>query len=298
MSKCKFFYFLFVVVLALGISGCAKQVKSVSLDNATLTVEHGGKFILTAAIMPNDADDQSVVWSVDAQNVVTAVSNENTSQKEFIAANVGVANIKVVSSNKREAVCKVTVTENADDKAAREKAEEEARIAKAKADEEARIAKEKAEAEAKVMAEKTAALNKANSYLSNMYFSKAGLFNQLTSKAGSGFSEEAAQYAVDNVKVDWKEMALGQAGSYLKSSSFSKLGLYNQLTSKAGSKFLPEEAQYAVDNVKADWKEMALEKAKSYLRNSDMSIESLRRQLQYEKFTNDEVNYAINHLNN
>ena len=297
MFKRKIVIFLFVVALTLGISGCAKQVKSVSLDKATLTVEHGGNFVLTAAVMPNDADDPSMVWSVDTQNV-SAVTNDNTPQKEFLAANVGVANVKVVSSNKREAVCKVTVTENADDKAAREKAEEEARIAKAKADEEARIAKEKADAEAKVMAEKTAALNQANSYLSHSYFSKAGLFDQLSSKAGSSFSEEAAQYAVDNVKVDWKEMALGQAGSYLKSSSFSKQGLYRQLTSKAGSKFLPEEAQYAVDNVKADWKEMALEKAKSYLRSSDMSTESLRRQLKYENFTDDEVNYAINHLNN
>lgn len=142
MAKCKFFYSVFVVVLALGLSGCAKQVKSVSLDKATLTVEHGGNFILTAAVMPNDADDKSVAWSVDTQNV-SAVSNENTLQKEFLAANVGEANVKVISSNGLEAVCKVTVTENADDKVAREKAEEEARIAKAKAEEEARIAAEK-----------------------------------------------------------------------------------------------------------------------------------------------------------
>jgi SOS response regulatory protein OraA/RecX len=275
MFKRKIVIFLFVVALTLGISGCAKQVKSVSLDKATLTVEHGGNFVLTATVMPDDASDKSVKWVVNTE-YLSATTSENTLQKEFLAAKVGQTTIGVTSKKGESASCVVTITENADDKAAREKAD----------------------AELEVMEEKTAALSEANSYLSHSYFSKAGLFDQLSSKAGSGFSEEAAQYAIDNVKVDWKEMALGQANSYLKTSSYSKQGLYRQLTSKAGSKFLPEEGQYAIDNVKADWKEMALEKAKSYLRSSDMSTDSLRRQLKYENFTDDEINYAINHLNN
>ena len=65
---------------------------------------------MSSTVFPKDAVDRSIVWSVDTQNV-SAVTNENTQQKEFLAANVGEANIKVVSTNGLEAVCKVTVTE-------------------------------------------------------------------------------------------------------------------------------------------------------------------------------------------
>lgn len=206
MAKCKFFYSVFVVVLALGLSGCAKQVKSVSLDKATLTVEHGGNFILTAAVMPNDADDKSVAWSVDTQNV-SAVSNENTLQKEFLAANVGEANVKVISSNGLEAVCKVTVTENADDKVAREKAEEEARIAKAKAEEAARVAKEKAEQEAK-KARMDELIKKIDKW------EKDGL------DEGAAFAEGYTQAEVDEANAQRRKKATGKASSITEERAF------------------------------------------------------------------------------
>ncbi|WP_307682233.1 Ltp family lipoprotein [Trueperella bonasi] len=48
----------------------------------------------------------------------------------------------------------------------------------------------------------------AESYLELFAFSKSELYDQLTSEYGEGLSHEAAQYAVDNVDVDWNEQAL------------------------------------------------------------------------------------------
>lgn len=61
-------------------------------------------------------------------------------------------------------------------------------------------------AEEKVPTEYKSALRKAKSYSDAMGMSKAGLYNQLTSEHGEKFSKEAAQYAIDNVKADWKKM--------------------------------------------------------------------------------------------
>ena len=93
------------------------------------------------------------------------------------------------------------------------------------------------------------ALKSAESYLEHSSFSKKGLFRQLTSEYGAGFTEEEAQYAIDNVEVDWKEEAVESAESYLEHSSFSKNELLNQLISEYGAGFTEEEAQYAVEKV-------------------------------------------------
>ena len=93
------------------------------------------------------------------------------------------------------------------------------------------------------------ALKKAESYLNFTAFSYNGLYDQLTSEYGSGFTPEAAQYAVDNVEVDWNEQAVKKAESYLEFSAFSEQGLYDQLTSEYGSGFTHEQAQYAIDRV-------------------------------------------------
>lgn len=91
------------------------------------------------------------------------------------------------------------------------------------------------------------ALKQAESYVKHSSFSKKGLYNQLTYE-GEGYSDEEAQYAVENVEVDWKAEALEQGKSYVKHSSFSKQGLYNQLTYE-GEGYTDEEAQYAVDEI-------------------------------------------------
>ena len=93
------------------------------------------------------------------------------------------------------------------------------------------------------------ALRKAKLYADTMNMSKAGLYDQLTSEYGEKFTVEAAQYAIDNITVDWRENALKKAKLYQETMSMSPAAIYDQLTSEYGEKFTAEEAQYAIDNL-------------------------------------------------
>jgi len=150
-----------------------------------------------------------------------------------------------------------------------------------------------------VPAEYTSALNSAQDYSDLMHMSKQGLFDQLTSEYADQFSDEAAQYAVDNVEADWNENALKSAESYSETMHMSKQGIYDQLTSEYGEKFEPDQAQYAIDNIEADWNANALASAENYRDSLDMSPEAIRDQLSSEygeKFTQEEADYAVDHL--
>lgn len=65
---------------------------------------------------------------------------------------------------------------------------------------------------AEVPEEFQVALDTAETSLDALAFSKEGLYNQLLYKE---FSEEAAQYAVDNIQADWNEQAVLVAQRYL-----------------------------------------------------------------------------------
>jgi hypothetical protein len=174
---------------------------------------------------------------------------------------------------------------------------EEAPVEEAPAEE--APAEEEAPADGDVPGEFTSALNSAQSYSDLMHMSYQGLFDQLTSEYGDQFSEEAAQYAVDNVDADWNENALKSAESYSETLHMSKQGIYDQLISEHGEQFTEEQAQYAIDTIDVDWKQNALESARSYRDTMDMSPEAIRDQLtsEYgEKFTQEEADYAIENL--
>ena len=93
------------------------------------------------------------------------------------------------------------------------------------------------------------ALAKAQMYVNLMHMSKARLYTQLTSSYGERFSEEAAQYALEHVKADWKENALRTAENYSRTMHMSKARIYDQLTSEYGEKFTQEEAQWAMEHL-------------------------------------------------
>lgn len=93
------------------------------------------------------------------------------------------------------------------------------------------------------------ALKKADAYANGMDMSKAGVYDQLVSEYGEGFSEEAAQYAIDNVEADWNENALQKAILYQDDMAMSPNAIRDQLISEYGEKFTEEEAQYALDNL-------------------------------------------------
>lgn len=93
------------------------------------------------------------------------------------------------------------------------------------------------------------ALKQAQSYSSTMHMSKKGIYKQLTSEYGEGFTAEAAQYAIDNMVADWNANALTTAKSYQTTMNMSKQAIYKQLISEYGEGFTAEEAQYAIDHL-------------------------------------------------
>jgi hypothetical protein len=93
------------------------------------------------------------------------------------------------------------------------------------------------------------ALESAESYLETSGFSKQGLYEQLSSEYGAGFTQAEAQYAVDHVDVDWKKEAVESARSYLDTMPMSRNDLLDQLTSEYGAGFTYEQALYAVNKV-------------------------------------------------
>ena len=103
--------------------------------------------------------------------------------------------------------------------------------------------------ETDVPREYTNALKSAQNYVDIMAFSEAKLYEQLISEYGEQYPEEAAQYAIDNVEVDYNEEALQSAKNYQETMPMSDDGLYDQLTSEYGELFTAEQAQYAIDNL-------------------------------------------------
>jgi host cell surface-exposed lipoprotein len=93
------------------------------------------------------------------------------------------------------------------------------------------------------------ALQSAEDYLAMSGFSKQGLYEQLSSSAGEGFTPSQAQYAVDHVNADWNKEAVESARDYLEMMPMSKSELIEQLSSSAGDGFTYEQAVYAVNKV-------------------------------------------------
>ena len=92
------------------------------------------------------------------------------------------------------------------------------------------------------------AVDSAKSYLSEgQGFSEQGLLQQLTSSAGSGFTEAQAEYAINYLHPDWDAQAVEAAKGYLELGGFSRASLLQQLTSSAGSGFTEAQAEYAVN---------------------------------------------------
>ncbi len=86
------------------------------------------------------------------------------------------------------------------------------------------------------------ALTKAKVYSDSMHMSKDALYDQLTSEYGEKFTQEAAQYAIDNVDANWNENALNKAKIYQKDMAMSPSAIYDQLVSEYGEKFTEEES--------------------------------------------------------
>ena len=107
------------------------------------------------------------------------------------------------------------------------------------------------------------------------------------------YSEDATQYALNKLNVDWKEQALLKAKSY-QEFHYSKEKLVEQLINI--EKFTQEEADYAIEQGNFDWKEEAVKEAESSANGGKITKEKLLEKLVvYRKFTQGEAEYAIEH---
>jgi similarity len=107
------------------------------------------------------------------------------------------------------------------------------------------------------------------------------------------YSEDATQYALNKLNVDWKEQALLRAKSN-QEFHYSKNKLVELLINV--DKFTQEEADYAIEHVHFDWKENAVKEAESSSKGGNISKERLLEILvEYRKFTQEEAEYAIEH---
>jgi len=107
------------------------------------------------------------------------------------------------------------------------------------------------------------------------------------------FSEDATQYALNKLNIDWKEQALLKAKSY-QEFHYSKEKLIELLVNV--DLFTQEEADYAIEQGHFDWKEEAVKQAESSANGGNISKERLLKKLvEYRRFTQEEAEYAIEH---
>lgn len=108
-----------------------------------------------------------------------------------------------------------------------------------------------------------------------------------------GYTTEEATYGVDNVYIDYNKNALENAKLYTDGDlSSSYEGLIFILEEVLY--FTHDQAVYGADNCGADWREQAVKCAKHYLDVIPMSRDQLKNQLEYEKFTAEQIEYALN----
>ena len=79
--------------------------------------------------------------------------------------------------------------------------------------------------------------------------SKEKLVEQLINVAL--FTQEEADYAVEQVNFDWKENAVKEAESYVRGGKITKEKMLEILVEN--KKFTQEEAEYAIEHAKIDW---------------------------------------------
>jgi hypothetical protein len=222
----------------------AKVTIGLGILGDSTTADDKGNFVLTEEMSATN----SRIITINA-----TLDDYKTKARVDIKANKGVAKKASSEATKEKAAAKKASSEYAK-KASSESVVKAASKSSAKAESVASSSTASSTASsvtpsASVPSDYISALNKAQSYSSWMYMSKAGLYEQLTSEYGEKFSTEAAQYAIDNLHVDYNNNALEKARSYRDDMDMSPEEIREQLTSEYGEKFTPEEADYAIQHL-------------------------------------------------
>lgn len=104
---------------------------------------------------------------------------------------------------------------------------------------------------------------------------------------------ETSNTIYDTLDFETKQ-AYDKGLRYLDSSDFSKQGLIEQLEYEQFPTDCCIQAVEAIEqDGNVDWQVEAINKANSYLSHSSFSKQELIEQLEYEKFTEEEANYAV-----
>ncbi len=90
------------------------------------------------------------------------------------------------------------------------------------------------------------ALEKARSLSDLMHLSKQGIYNELVSPGGEKLKADAAQYAIDHLKTNYKVNALTKAQEY-SMDGLDEDEVYNKLVNE--DLFTESEADYAVSHM-------------------------------------------------
>jgi hypothetical protein len=237
-----------MVVLALGLAACGDtQTKTVTAEGTAAT-ETTATTVADTAEAPAPKPTVEISWESPQQTTHDQVTLKGTVSygahvkvSGHRAAVVGTKWSKVVQIKKHgENAYHVTAAKKGYDSS-----DTDASVTRElSAAEKAVIRQEKVERRANARA-----LQAAESYLELSGMSKKGLYQQLSSSAGEGFTQAQAQYAVDHVDADWKKEAVQSARSYLELQPMSKNELIEQLSSSAGDGFTYEQAVYAANQV-------------------------------------------------
>jgi len=156
----------------------------------------------------------------------------------------------------------------------------------------------KKETKVKVPKQYKLALRSAENHSLVLNLSKQSLTEMLSADKDPKLSDAAINYALKHAKIDYNYNALQKAKEYSDSQNMSRQGIYDQLISQA--KFTEKQAQYAVDNLMVDYNQNALQSAKNYKIDLGFSPAKIREVLisdKNEKFTPEQADYAIQHLN-
>ncbi|MBF2653910.1 Ltp family lipoprotein [Listeria seeligeri] len=248
------------------VSKKAKKKKEITLSfvEQTVTTDENGKVKIEGTVTPGSdlaSGNETIPVNSEGHFSYTTTASDNTVLENYVyitatkkgyADNTQEVTILNNSNAYNEHAKKVAAEQKAaDEKVAAEEAKREAEEAAKKAKEEEQARKEEAAKKEKerLGVEGESALIQAESYSEIMNMSKAGIYDQLTSDYGGQFSDEAAQYAVDNLKADYNRNALEQAKEYQETMSMSPGAIHDQLTSDYGGQFTQSEADYAIEHL-------------------------------------------------
>lgn len=237
--------------VALGKSALSNQTNDVITQYAEIVFLVGKTVDVKLSEVNNDTAEYLLMYANRSSDYGNAVLDGDTEKQAELINQISRI-INTLSTNYFDDYVPDSITSLiAEVEEMREREEQEAEEKKKAEEEEKKKAEEAEKARAKeeqeaesISSEQSRAQSMAQRYLRTMSFSKSGLKEQLVFE---GFNDNDAQWAVDNIDVDWNDQAVKKAEDYARLMDMSNQGIYDQLIFEG---FSPEQAQHGIDNMK------------------------------------------------